>query len=204
MDQEGSNAGEVTVLLLAVLLVAVIAVPLLGGRLGALAELELSWLWAIPVAVGIQIFIISIIPGRFTGTHAPLHVLSYLFAAAFLIRNARLPGVWLIGSGTALNLLAIVANGGVMPAGRAALEAAGVVQDAGQFANSTALPAAKLLFLGDIFYVPDSVPLLDTVFSIGDVAIGLGAIVLIHSVSGSRLLARRSATSNAPDAEVAT
>ncbi len=174
-------------ILLAVLAVAVITVPLLGGRLQRLIDIDLGWTWLVAAAIGTQILIISIIPDGFDGIHRPLHFLSYVFAGAFVLLNIRLPGLWLIGLGGALNLIAIAANGGVMPATAAALRSAGMATESDEFVNSDVLEDPKLLFLGDIFAIPDEVPVLDTVFSVGDVLIALGTVVLVHGVCGSKL-----------------
>jgi hypothetical protein len=177
-------------ILLAVLILAVVTVPLAGGALGALGDIRLRWPGAIAAAIGLQILIISIFPNRFEALHEPIHVLSYLFAAAFLIRNLNLPGVPLIGLGALCNFVAIVANGGVMPASVTAQRAAGIVEEGSGFVNSGVVEDPNLLFLGDVFAIPESWPVLNNVFSVGDVLIALGAVVLIHGVCGSRLIPR--------------
>ena len=75
--------------------------------------------------------------------------------------------------GAVLNLLAITANGGVMPASPAALAAAGLPADEPGFQSSTAVDDPRLAFLGDVFAIPASWPL-SNVFSVGDVLIGVG------------------------------
>lgn len=176
--------------LLAVLILAVATVPLAGGRLAALGDIPVRWPGAAMGAIALQILVISVFPDRFETAHEPLHLLSYGLAAAFIVANLRLPGVLVIGLGGALNLIAIVANGGVMPASAAAQRAAGVVASRGEFANSAALEDPKLLFLGDIFYIPEEAPILNNTFSIGDVLIALGVLILIHGICGSRLVPR--------------
>jgi len=73
--------------------------------------------------------------------------------------------------GAALNLLAITANGGVIPASPAALAMAGLPVDEPGFQSSTAVDDPRLAFLGDVFAIPASWPL-SNVFSVGDVLIG--------------------------------
>ena len=92
----------------------------------------------------------------------------------------------MIAAGGALNLAAIVSNGGVMPADPAALEAAGIPQDATEFANSAAAEGAPLGFLGDVFSTPGWLPI-HNVFSVGDVVIILGAFILLHRACGTPL-----------------
>ena len=186
-------------ILLAVLLLALVIVPLAGGRLARLADLQLRHLWAIGVALGLQILIISVFPDRYEWAHEPLHVASYVFAAVFVWLNRHLPGMLVMGIGALCNAVAIVANGGVMPASPTALRAAGIAtENDGGFANSTVVDDPNLLFLGDIFSIPDSWPIIDNVFSIGDVLIALGAVILIHSVCGSRLVPARMRSVSAP------
>jgi len=108
----------------------------------------------------------------------------------FLVANRRLPGMALVGLGAAGNLLAIGANGGVMPASPTALAAAGMPADPPGFANSAALADPRLAFLGDVFAIPAGWPLAN-VFSAGDVLIAVGAVVAVHGICGSRLPWRR-------------
>ena len=178
-------------ILLAVLLLALILVPLTGGHLSRLADIDLKAMWAIGVALGLQILIISIIPDRLEWSHVPIHFLSYAFAAVFVWMNRSIPGMVIVALGALCNFIAIAANGGVMPASPAAQRSAGIVHETGEFANSAALEDPNLLFFGDVFAIPDSVPYLDNVFSVGDVLIALGIFVLIHGVCGSRLVPDR-------------
>jgi uncharacterized protein DUF5317 len=170
--------------LVAIVLASALAVPLLGGSLGALATVRLRLPWLLPAALALQVVAISLpgVPGRL---RPPLHVASYLLAGAFLVANRRLPGMPLLGLGAAANLLAIVANGGVMPASPDALAAAGLPPDRPGFANSAALDDPRLAFLGDVFAIPSGWPLAN-VFSVGDVLIALGAVVAVHGICGSR------------------
>lgn len=176
--------------LIAALVLAIVTVPLLGGRLARLADIEIHALWAVVAAIGIQVAIISVFPDSFENLHVPLHFVSYAFAAAFIWMNRHIPGMLILALGAALNLIAIAANGGVMPASPRALEIAGITHTRG-FVNSTSVEDANLQFLGDIFAIPDSVPILDNVFSIGDVLIAIGIVVLVHGVCGSRLVPER-------------
>lgn len=186
-------------ILLAVLILALVTVPLTGGRLTRLADIQLRHLWAIAVGLGLQILIISVFPDRFEWTHVPLHIGSYVFAGFFVWANRRIPGMVVIGLGALSNALAIVANGGVMPASPTALRAAGLAtRNDGGFANSTAVEDPNLLFLGDIYSVPDSWPIIDNVFSVGDVLIALGVVILVHGVCGSRLVPARLRGKSAP------
>jgi Family of unknown function (DUF5317) len=171
------------VLLAAPILVLLALVPVLGGRLSALVELQFRRPWLLWAALALQVFLFM--PG---GPAWPvLHLVSYALAGAFAWSNRRLPYLWLICLGGLLNLAAITANGGTMPA-RPAAEAAAGLTGTGP-ANSSVLPHPHLAFLGDVFAIPASWPL-HNVFSAGDVVLVVGAVLLIHRVTGSRLLPR--------------
>ena len=171
-------------LLLAAALVAALAVRPAGGHLSALAQVHLRLVPAIMGALCLQVVIISVLPDGSPWLHRVLHVASYALAAAFLAANRRVRGMGIIALGAALNLVAILANDGVMPASRSALRAAGIAPSPG-FANSAAVAHPRLLPLGDVFFVPKPWPL-HNVFSIGDLCIAVGVMIAVLALSGSR------------------
>jgi hypothetical protein len=173
------------VFLVAVVALAAVAVPLAGGRLGALVEVRLRHVWAIFAALGLQVVALEL-PWLSEGLRSALMVASYPVGALFLAANWRVPGMPLVALGGALNLLAIAVNGGVMPASRSALTGAGLPVDQPGFQNSTALADPQLAFLGDVFYIPSSWPL-SNVFSVGDIVIALGIVWALHRICRSRL-----------------
>lgn len=175
-------------IVLACLLIAVLSVPMAGGRLGALADLRFRYGWLLAVGLAVQIVIISVAPGGDGPLHQAAHVLSYVLAGAFLVLNRRVPFLWLVGCGGLMNFTAIAANDGVMPASRSALKTAGLTVESG-FANSAFLTQPHVPFLGDVFAIPAGLPL-SNVFSAGDILIVLGALVLLHRVCESRLVPR--------------
>ena len=171
------------------LLFCIASVPLAGGRLSALSDLRLRAQPLLLAGIGLQILIVSIVPGGSARLHAGAHVLSYALVAGFVVANRGIPFIWAIALGGSLNFIAIVVNHGVMPADPGALATAGIVQNAAEFSNSTTLASPRLLPLGDVFAVPASWPA-SNVFSIGDVLIVTGAWLCLHSVCGSRLALR--------------
>jgi Family of unknown function (DUF5317) len=177
------------VFLIAVVVLAVLTVPLAGGRLGALVDVRLRRVWAIFLGLGLEIAAIDL-PGLSEGMRAALMVAAYPVLAVFLVANWRLPGMPVVALGGALNLLTIVVNGGVMPASPAALAGAGLDPAAPGFQNSTLVDDPRLAFLGDVFYIPAAWPL-SNVFSIGDVLIALGVAWAVHGICGSRLVPSR-------------
>lgn len=177
-------------LVLAGLLLAALSVPLAGGRLSALGDLRFRHTWLLAAGLGLQILVISVVPEGDPGLHRAAHVVSYALGGAFVVANRRIPFLWLVGAGGGLNLAAIAANDGVMPADPSALRTAGLALEDG-FANSAPVAHPRLGFLGDIFAVPAGWPL-NNVFSVGDILIVVGALVLLHRVGDSRLVPRGS------------
>src|SRR5262249_41817666 len=91
--------------------------------------------------------------------------------------NIGLPGIPLVVVGAASNLIAILANGGYMPADPAALAAVGHTLGEG-YSNSAVLQHVELQPLTDIFALPHWLPFTN-VFSVGDVLIGVGGAWLV-------------------------
>ena len=171
-------------------LLCLISVPLARGRLSALADVQLRKPGLAGAAIAIQILIVSIFPGELGPLGEPLHIVSYLLLGAFAWCNRRIVGLPVIALGGLLNFVCITANGGVMPADPDALAAIGRVPSGEEFINSTALEDPKLAFLGDIIATPASWPV-SNVYSVGDILILCGALVLLHVACGSRLVPRR-------------
>ena len=169
-------------------LLLLLSVPAAGGRLGALAEVELRSVWLILVAFGVQVLIVTVVPSGATTVHRIVHLLTYGLAAAFVLRNLELRFVWMLALGGVMNFVAIAANGGVMPASRSALSAAGLDVQSGSFANSDLVENAHVSFLGDVFAIPAGWPGAN-VFSAGDAVMVLGAFLVLHAATGSRLFA---------------
>jgi hypothetical protein len=169
-------------------LLLLLSVPAAGGRLGALSEIELRSVWLVVVAFGVQVLIVTVVPSGDTTAHRVVHLLTYGLAAAFVLRNLELRFVWVVALGGLLNFVAIAANGGVMPASRGALDTAGLSVQSGSFANSDVVSNAHVWFLGDVFAIPAGWPGAN-VFSVGDAVMVLGAFLVLHAATGSRLFA---------------
>lgn len=174
-----------------------LSVPLARGRLSALADVELRKPGLAGAAIVVQILIVSVFPGELGGWSEPLHILSYVLLGAFAWANRRLVGVPVVALGGLLNFVAIMANGGVMPADPDALAAAGRSVAEGEFSNSAAVADPKLAFLGDVIPTPAWLPV-SNVYSVGDLLIVIGILVLLHVACGSRLVPRRWALRPAP------
>jgi hypothetical protein len=166
-----------------------VTVPLAGGRLSRLESVRLRWLWLAFVAFGLQVLIVTVVPEGNTDLHRGLHLATYAMVGACVVRNLDLRFLWVAALGGLLNFVAIVANGGVMPARRGALETAGLEVQSGSFANSDLVDDARVAFLGDVFAIPAGWPGAN-VFSVGDVVMVLGVFLVVHAAAGSRLTGR--------------
>ena len=177
-------------LLLVAVMLSVATVPLAGGSLATLERVRLRFAPAIFAAVALQVLILGVFPGGSPGIHRVLHVASYALAAVFVVANRRRPGMRMLALGGMLNLIAILANNGVMPASESARRTAGMLTGSSDFLNSAVVTHPRLLFLGDILAVPRAIPFAN-VYSIGDVCIAIGVAIAIHGLAGSRLVPRR-------------
>lgn len=158
-------------------ILGVLAGKLLGGELRNLAGTQIRSTWLVFAAVALQLvaFPSDALPWSTPTTVAKaLWLLSYALLIAMIVRNRALPGALIVGAGLACNLIAILANGGLMPVRRAALAASGGNYHVHN--NSIELSRPHLAFLVDRWAVPSWVPLAN-VFSVGDVVIGLGLLV---------------------------
>ncbi len=157
--------------------VGLLAGLLLGGRIGSLAGLRIRWAWLAVAGFVVQLAIFAEPLGTMVGGAAPaIYVASNLAVLAAVLRNLALPGMAIVAIGAVCNLVAIVANGGFMPADPTALAAAGI--DTSGLTNSIVVADPAFHFLTDIFAIPVPVPLAN-VFSIGDILIGLGVATVI-------------------------
>jgi hypothetical protein len=152
-----------------------------GGRLAPLGAIHIR-LW--PLALGGLFFQLLLFGplAPLVGQLGPaLFVGSTVVVLVALVANLGQPGFRLILLGALLNLAAIVANGGQMPASAEAFTAltGQPVVPTTVFSNSIVVaPDAPLLALGDIFVLPRPIPLAN-VFSIGDVLIAIGGALFV-------------------------
>lgn len=166
---------------------AVLVVLAGGGRLGRLGELRIRSANLIFAAIALQLLafptgVAPWAPGDRVATWMSFG--SYALLAVAITRNLRLPGAPLMGLGMTLNVLAMLANGGHMPATAWALRTAGLTEH-GVHNNSVALVHPNLWPLVDRFALPGWVPLAG-VFSVGDVVIVAGVTVLLWRATGAR------------------
>lgn len=164
-------------LLVVIALVCIVVVPATGGDLRRLRHLHLRLASAAGAALLIQIIITEVWTSGSSGIHGGLQVASYLLGGIFVAANLSIPGIPIMALGGVLNLTAIAANAGVMPASRWAVARSGLTLGRG-FANSAPVVHPHLLWLGDIIPVPAGP--LSNVLSIGDLVIFAGLLFLLH------------------------
>ena len=169
-------------LLLYAIVAGLIVGRLSGGRLRNLEHLHFTW-WQLAVGgLAVQVVLFARPVAERVGSEGPLiYVLSTLAVMAALLRNLSHPGLAVIAVGASLNLVAVLANGGLMPsAPEAWLALNGVAElPVSHFSNSVLIgPETLVPFLGDIFVWPRPLPLAN-VFSIGDAVIAVGAVLFL-------------------------
>lgn len=148
------------------------------GRLDGLAALRLRWAWLAVAGLIVQVVLFSETGHELAGAYGPaIYVASTLAVFVAIVLNLRIPGMPLVALGSLSNLVAISANGGFMPASAEALAAAGL-DGPGEHTNSVVLENPAFEPLTDIFAIPGSLPVAN-VFSVGDVLLGIGIVVVI-------------------------
>jgi len=160
---------------------------LFGGRLSALAHTRFRWIGVVYVAFALQViaFPYTWLPWRTSDNVAiALWIVSDLVLVAVMLRNVRLPGVPLVAAGLGMNLAAIIANSGHMPALPSALRDAGLHYTT--LMNSEAMSHPALPWLVDRWADPKWIPLAN-VFSAGDVVIAVGGFILALAVLHARV-----------------
>ncbi len=153
---------------------------LLGGKPSRLLSFEFRHGWAVFLALGLQVVLFSglreFVPEALI---EPLHLGTYVLLFAFAFANFRHLVLLPLFIGMALNAIAIVSNDGKMPVNPDAWAATGLDSSA---ASNVDVGADRLAFLGDIFALPRELPFAN-VFSIGDLFLGIGTVMLIVIVS---------------------
>ncbi len=157
-----------------------------GGRLERLGDIRFVWAWLAIAGLAVQVALFSSVVAPVVGEAGPpIYLASTAAVFVAVVRNWRVPGLAVVAVGAAANLLAIAANGGVMPASPDAVASLGAEAAAG-FSNSVVVADPALGPLTDIFALPAWLPAAN-VFSVGDVLIGVGvALVIAAGMRGGR------------------
>ena len=162
-----------------VVVVALLAGRLLGGKLATLADTPIKGTRFAFAAIALQVaaFPSDVLPWATPSSVARiLWLVSYALLIVMLLRNTRLLGVRVLVLGLLSNLAAIVANGGLMPVRPAALAAAHHAYSVHN--NSIKIARPHLAALVDRWAVPHWLPL-GNVYSVGDILIAIGVFLAI-------------------------
>jgi hypothetical protein len=168
------------ILILILIGLAILAGFLAGGSLTPFQRLQVHWWGAALAGLALQSIPFTSGLGRTLGS-APL-LTSYALLLAFAWVNRRLPALWLVIAGLAMNLAVIGANGG-MPVSSGALEVAGARPEGlvgdGALKHHLMGPDDVLTPLADVIGIP---PPIGAILSIGDVLLYGGVAALVVSV----------------------
>jgi hypothetical protein len=157
-----------------VALAAGVVVGLLsGGSVGNLSRLQFRWPWLVIAAVVVREAVLLTPLNRIEGARY-VYVLSLVAIVAWTIAHLRrLPAVWLVTIGAALNLLVILVNGGRMPVTPGmAME----LLSRGQIGQYVIMsPDTQLNGLADWIAFPP----IPEAYSPGDIVIALGVALIV-------------------------
>jgi MFS family permease len=163
----------------------------LGARLSELTRLRFRGDALVFLALGLQLAVFTPLNTHIpAGLDTTLHLLSYLLLIGFVVLNIRLPGFWVVGFGLVANTLVIAINGGRMPISlhtwRATGAAASLITTTGSSDNNIlAGPGTHLGWLGDVFPLPQAMPLA-TAISIGDILMLIGMVAFVYRSCAQR------------------
>jgi len=173
------------------IILSILIASIRGGKISRFADAEFKRIGWIILSFAIR-FGLSWAAGKMEiprAAAAVIHLSAYVMVIAAVFANLRLKGMWLIGAGTALNMLVIAANGGRMPIGMDGLRRAGLdvlpsfqpVASGASYTHELVDASTRVAFLGDVLCIPR--PLWPpTVFSVGDILVMIGAFLLVQSV----------------------
>jgi hypothetical protein len=157
--------------------IGIVAGWLVGGRLERLAMVRIRWAPLALLGLAVQVALFSDpFASSVREVGPPIYVASSAVVLVAVLRNLDLPGIAVVALGAGCNLLAIIANGGYMPADAGALASIGGLGPG--YSNSEVVTNPILQPLTDQFALPTWVPFAN-VFSVGDVLIGVGVAVAI-------------------------
>lgn len=147
----------------------------LGGKLSRLLDHEFRHVWLIWLGLGAQIVLFTPLGDWIPSAVVRAgHIGTYLPILAFLALN-RSAGLSILTLGATANIVAISANGGVMPADVQAQEVIFGADSGPALQLNTDSSADNLLVLGDIMALPPWFPFANA-FSIGDVLLAVGLV----------------------------
>ena len=163
-------------LLLAALVLGVVAGMAMRGSLDNLGRLRFRWPWLVIVALVVREATV-LTPLRNVEGIQYLYAVSLAALVAWTLWHVnRVRGIWLVATGSALNLLVIAANAGRMPV---APELAGSLIQRGHVGQYVLMGSGtRLSWLADSIALPGPIK---EAYSPGDliVAVGIAAVIVL-------------------------
>jgi hypothetical protein len=183
------------ILLIAVVIgfITTVLRAIVTGRQLRPISLRFGWLVFIAVLPQILLFQVPAVGGEVPDALASIIlVASQTTLLGFVLTNLAQPGVWMLGIGLTANFLAIITNGGWMPISPETVHRIlpslpieyPLVGHRLGLSKDWVFPSGDITFfrLADRFTTPDWISH-KVAFSIGDILIALGAILLLWSLS---------------------
>jgi Family of unknown function (DUF5317) len=175
--------------------IAIAIVLVTRGSLRQLLRLQIQSIWMVILALGIQIALefVDVPDDRIDDLGFGLLMASYGLLLAFCFVNLRVPAMWIVALGIALNTLVIGLNQGMPTRDREVTTASGRTVEKPIERTVKHRPESDddlLPFLGDQIVIPEPV---DEVISAGDIVLAVGIVSVCYF--GSR---RRPAPSGQP------
>jgi hypothetical protein len=167
-----------------------------GHTASHIAGLPLRSAWLVLLALALQVPLLRAPfgPVQAVGAQQILFLLSHLLLLVFVWQNRRLAGVQIVGLGVICNLLVILVNGGFMPIAPETLVRINPGSTPDQWLSGFHYGYSKdiilsredtvLWVLSDILVIPPPFPW-PAAFSLGDLLIALGIVVLLQGPVGS-------------------
>ena len=173
-------------MILYLLVIAVAAGIVFGGRLSGFVDFRLNKPY---------LFIAGFLLQAITVSHNSIYFQAAVYALLLLgfWCNRQYYEIWITALGTSLNFAAIIANGGRMPVSVKAMETIGKQDRLLQILSGVngkhmvADSSTHLVFLTDVIPARAFPVFLSTVYSAGDIFIGVGiSLLLFNIVKGNR------------------
>ena len=166
-----------------------------GRTASQIASIQLRAAWLALVALALQIPLLRAPsgPAEQVRIQQVVFLLSHLLLLAFVWHNRRLVSIQIVGLGVICNLLVILVNGGFMPISPDTLvrinpgSAADQWPDGYHYGHSkdiiVRVENTRLWALSDSLVLPPPFPW-PTAFSLGDLLIAIGIVVLLQGPGG--------------------